>query len=584
MATGSRSRTGCLTCRIRKKKCDEQRPVCQTCHSSELTCYGYSAPLPNWYTNKPNWEEVKKSDEARAIQARAETRYKIRRKAALKKADSNCCAIPVNTRDGDDRLDHHSYRSLSDLVVHNISTIAATSSRVAVTPNTWQLCPETIWWDSAISNLAPATQTSAGQDTRLLTMFLEVIHPITHGFHPLLSRRDRSWMLNRLVSDSALYSAALSVSACFDHSLTQPPRNDEIGICAKVRELQSITMNQLQTRIHAFVTEKNLSLPEFVATGIQLLDVVLNLINLEIFSMLQGHWEIHHRAARILLNHIEILSLSKIGPSVGPKTSAIEFVLSMLPPTDDRRRSMEFCITNYVWIDVLATATFGLASYTPSAFDYLGLLQLGQIKPQNAMGCQGWIMAIVLRIATLEQWRMTWNMQTCTSSAIAELIQRGNQLAENLRFGIEKLEHEGDQASASSALSLKEDCRLVSMLWAYAAQVFLQVTMLGVGQTRSCIDQMIIRTVLQKLEELPTRLVIRVCWPYTIAGCMSIVEYHGRFRQIVARTMQQSQPPGMTWKGLMVMEECWRLRQIRGNSNVGWREAMESLDARVLLI
>lgn len=33
-----RSRTGCLTCRTRKVKCDEQRPVCQQCHRGTRSC------------------------------------------------------------------------------------------------------------------------------------------------------------------------------------------------------------------------------------------------------------------------------------------------------------------------------------------------------------------------------------------------------------------------------------------------------------------------------------------------------------------------------------------------------------------
>jgi len=584
MATGSRSRTGCLTCRLRKRKCDERRPICHTCHSSELTCYGYSAPLPNWYTSKANWEEAKRSDEAKVIQALAETRYKIRRKGSLKKVDVNRLTIPADTADVNDRHAYHSSPSHLELAAEKASTISALSSRAVSTPNTWQLSPDTIWWDSAISNLAPDTQSSPGQDSRLLAMFLEVIHPITHGFYQLCSSRDRSWLLNRLISDQALYSAALSVSACFEHSLTETPKVDEIGVCPKVRSLQSMALYQLQNRIEAFTNERNLSLQEFICMGIQLLDVVLNLINLEIFSMLQGHWEIHHQAARTLLSHLETRSISKDGHRIGPRTSAIELVLSKIPSTDDRRRSMEFCLANFIWVDVLATATFGLASYLPSAFDYLLLLQSGQIKPENVMGCQGWIMTIIVEIARFEQWKTLQDVQKRSFCATAELTRRGNNFAERLQSGIERLEIEGGQAKASTASCLKEDVRLVSLLWAYAAQVFLQVTMLGIRQTQSHMDQSLIHTFLQKLEELPARLVIRVCWPYTIVGCMSSCDYHWRFRQIVTRTMQQSQPPGMTWKGLMVMEECWRLQQRHGSSKVGWREAMQSLGARILLI
>lgn len=34
---------GCLTCRMRKVKCDEQRPSCQRCLSTGRTCDGYTA-------------------------------------------------------------------------------------------------------------------------------------------------------------------------------------------------------------------------------------------------------------------------------------------------------------------------------------------------------------------------------------------------------------------------------------------------------------------------------------------------------------------------------------------------------------
>ncbi|EGX93633.1 C6 zinc finger domain protein [Cordyceps militaris CM01] len=39
-----RARTGCLTCRTRRVKCDEERPVCRRCTSSRVTCHGYQLP------------------------------------------------------------------------------------------------------------------------------------------------------------------------------------------------------------------------------------------------------------------------------------------------------------------------------------------------------------------------------------------------------------------------------------------------------------------------------------------------------------------------------------------------------------
>ena len=45
-----RSKQGCWTCRLRKKKCDECRPHCSTCESLSITCYGFG-PKPDWMDN-----------------------------------------------------------------------------------------------------------------------------------------------------------------------------------------------------------------------------------------------------------------------------------------------------------------------------------------------------------------------------------------------------------------------------------------------------------------------------------------------------------------------------------------------------
>jgi hypothetical protein len=43
-----RSKQGCWTCRLRRKKCDEKHPVCSTCESLVITCYGYGEQKPDW--------------------------------------------------------------------------------------------------------------------------------------------------------------------------------------------------------------------------------------------------------------------------------------------------------------------------------------------------------------------------------------------------------------------------------------------------------------------------------------------------------------------------------------------------------
>ncbi|CZR52561.1 uncharacterized protein PAC_02438 [Phialocephala subalpina] len=42
--SGKHSRNGCGTCKIRRVKCDETRPICRRCQNFKITCDGYSRP------------------------------------------------------------------------------------------------------------------------------------------------------------------------------------------------------------------------------------------------------------------------------------------------------------------------------------------------------------------------------------------------------------------------------------------------------------------------------------------------------------------------------------------------------------
>ena len=319
----------------------------------------------------------------------------------------------------------------------------------------------------------------------------------------------------------------------------------------------------------------------FLCAAVKLLDVVIHLETLECFSMLQGCWEMHHRAARKILNHVHICASPSPSIDTTSSPSLVEIALSRWSPDDERRRSLEYCLNTYAWVDVLAISTFGMQSYEPCAFDYLSLLQSEVLKPQDIMGCEGWIMGKVVEIAHLEQWKITHQTRMHMPESATELLKRNDQIAEELNCGIDRLER---GRYGSDAISTREDSRLISILWAYGAQIFRQMVMLDLEPAQASLDQTFVNACLEKLKELPTRLVMRSSWPYTIAGCMSINEsQHERFRRVLGRTMQEAQPPGIAWKGLIVMEECWKLRHLKSNGRIGWREAMERLGARVLL-
>ncbi|KAL2839057.1 fungal-specific transcription factor domain-containing protein [Aspergillus pseudoustus] len=59
--TKGRSKTGCITCRRRKKKCDETKPACLNCQKNAVVCEGYP-PKEIWRSGKQKLEEAARNN------------------------------------------------------------------------------------------------------------------------------------------------------------------------------------------------------------------------------------------------------------------------------------------------------------------------------------------------------------------------------------------------------------------------------------------------------------------------------------------------------------------------------------------
>ncbi|TEB27066.1 hypothetical protein FA13DRAFT_1590870, partial [Coprinellus micaceus] len=61
----------CRTCRVRRKKCDEQREgdSCKTCRRLTIKCLGWGAKRPDWMRDKKNVDAYKASIKAQLSRA-----------------------------------------------------------------------------------------------------------------------------------------------------------------------------------------------------------------------------------------------------------------------------------------------------------------------------------------------------------------------------------------------------------------------------------------------------------------------------------------------------------------------------------
>jgi hypothetical protein len=85
-----RSKRGCWTCRLRKKKCDESRPHCSTCDLLKIPCYGFDA--------KPDWMDNGEQEKAVANSLKQIVKYTSRRKATSQVSNGHNPVIQVAPR------------------------------------------------------------------------------------------------------------------------------------------------------------------------------------------------------------------------------------------------------------------------------------------------------------------------------------------------------------------------------------------------------------------------------------------------------------------------------------------------------
>jgi hypothetical protein len=543
---------------------------------------------------KRNWKEIMKSDEAKSVRESADNTFKLRRRAwkdmnqdgnrsDVRKASevqviswqdkSTTALLTQAAQAGSDQIvasrdaysmtlnnDQRRFNNVTSLQDHTLSRLSSLPS------------VEYIWWDRN----PPLENHDLGSDMKRLTTFVDVIFPLQFGFYGLSRNTDRTWLFRTLVDTKPLYQASLTVTLSFESVMQDFNRTRDTVLHADARSLQVEALRGLQLRVDELNNEKYQG-EELIRKGMQVLAIMTQLLSLEVFSFFEGQWEMHWQASRIILGLFQKKWAPTLFTDMGTSSidSPIEDIQAHQYHSDDLR-ALNFFITGFVWVDVIANATFGPPVFNPYHFDYLPLLRSGYLKPQEMMGCQNSILSSIAEITALESWK---NAQTKKDSlSLIELVSRAAAISAPLDRNIKALECK----LCINPTNLRADSEAINLIFAYAGLVYLSLTVSGssihISETRDNATRC-----LERLEALPPRLLLRSCWPFTIAGCMAAKEQYGRFRDLVKRAAAAKQPLGTVWKGLKVMEECWRLRGGEGGT---WclRSTMERMGKKILLI
>jgi hypothetical protein len=299
-----------------------------------------------------------------------------------------------------------------------------------------------------------------------------------------------------------------------------------------------------------------------------------------VFRNIGGHWDIHLQAARTFLSMIGTSATNSKSPRDTPERPKRLDVLEQILKDDKGQvlsrndmLALNHFVTCFIWVDILSYAT-GLRTFNSVTFDYINLLEDGTLELDKIMGCQNWVFIIMAKIALLEEWKKTHSTEDPNS---LNLFSQAAILEALLRRGIDRI------LTARLGLSgLDLDSSIVTEIFACAAITYLHVVVSGAYPELPEIRESVTRT-LTALAGLPERLLIRISWPFAITGCMALGDEQGLFRNWVLKAMQAGTSIGTVWKGLMVVEECWRINRMQVGCEVSWITAMKSLGYKILL-
>lgn len=113
-----------------------------------------------------------------------------------------------------------------------------------------------------------------------------------------------------------------------------------------------------------------------------------------------------------------------------------------------------------------------------------------------------------------------------------QLVARATYLHDSVTLAIQILE----SRLLKSLASLKAKSEAVDLIFAHAALIYLHTIVSGASARTPEIEQSVTRC-LAVVERLPSCLLIRMCWPFTVAGCMAIEDQYDNFRGVVRRAL-----------------------------------------------
>lgn len=437
---------------------------------------------------------------------------------------------------------------------------------------------------SFIGNFPDSDLGDAELDRRFLIFYFDHFFPFLYPFYkPLLLEGGRTWILQLVESDQAMWHTTLSVSAYFV-SVTLDGSASGHQVCKvaaweKLLKQMGITFDVLHRKLQQI---SSCTTHDILVEIARTMGSIIQLQRFEIAIGNFDNWQNHHSAAVSLFRRVfesterlvdngEPPVLSSVLDLMGPPLWTIKSHKHGARNSD--QAAFRFYSALLIVDDTLASICTGEA---PRLLDYHtrllgnGTSTSGQpaLSLEDFMGCENWVILRLADISALNAWKRS--SKKASTLDMMEVVARASTIQQALLARLAHLDETTriSQPSWLGIFGVYNDqlppmpggcAAFVTRVWAHAAMLYLAITVSGWQPGSAGIRENVAR-ILELLERMPTPELLRtVVWPYCIVGCLCEAADEARLRAMTDALV----PLGLygpARKAFEIMENVWKRR------------------------
>ncbi|PVH74816.1 hypothetical protein DL98DRAFT_537163 [Cadophora sp. DSE1049] len=535
-----RSKQGCWTCRLRKKKCDEAHPVCSLCESLSIACYGYG-PRPEWMDSGEREKAV--ADGLKEI-VKLTWKGKAKRREPTGRGSIKQSKVPAQDFTAQPQSNG---KQSSNPQLPNVSSQYG-SNPPRSTGTTHPSITEPV-------SIIPV------DETNLMMHFLDIVFPLQF---PMYKPRigGRGWLLALLLRSHPVYHAALALSLYYQRMVTLATASDMSRVAALVQQEKhlEICIELLKQAAENLCAYKRLGE----------MSSMVQLMFLELFTGQSNAWQAHLGAVLqlYLQGYDSNFALSC------PTEKARAIIHKDLPHTEyeagitEQVVSLRFLGGALVWLDIISSITTGTAPDLLPCHSFV-LGPGSQTRLEDTVGCENWVLLQMGRIAALYERRTKNSQERHIVSPELELMELD---IKNV------LQHALTQATPVDARSDQQT--LLTYMYTHMAVIYLHLVTHGFSKLED-LSANIFEAMRLLQNELPTSTRSALVAPVFIIGSVARRGEEQFFRNVFSSPPLIN--PFFQHRGriLPILEEIWRRRQTR--PDLMWGDCLE-LMGNILLI